>query len=155
MIKIIMIGIWISISTLASFYSVMIWKTNESASLQPDKYFGGLEYVKTSTISVPIISEGKVAGYVLARFVFLADKKILKRLSVPADVILVDEAFRIIYASTLKDFQRIEKYDLAAMTRRMQENANRRFEVNIIRDVLIDSLNYVPKNEVRFRGLRG
>jgi hypothetical protein len=154
MIKIVLTGLWICVATLGSLYGVVVWQAGKNAAAQPDKFFGGLDYVKTNTVSVPIISDGEIAGYVLARFVYVADGNKLKMLSVPAELILADEAFRILYAGSLRDFKRIEKYDLAALTKKMRERANKRFETEIIEDVLIDSINYVPKNEVRVRRKR-
>jgi len=154
MIKTILTGVWICVATLASLYSVMIWQGGKNASAQPDKFFGGLDYVKTNTVSVPIIDDGDVAGYVLARFIYLADGRQLKKMSVPAELVLIDEAFQAIYAGSLKNFKRIEKYDLAALTTRMKNSANKRFETNLIDDVLIDSISYVPKSEARRRGAR-
>jgi len=154
MIKIVLTGLWISLVTLGSLYGATVWKAGEEVKIEPKKFFGSLDTVKTEVISVPIIHEGVVKGYVLARFVYLADANLLKKLSVPPDVILMDEAFRTIYSGRLRDFERIEKYDLAALTRRMKDNANKRFEADIIKDVLVDSINYVSKSEIRFRGLR-
>jgi len=154
MIKIVLTGLWICVATLGSLYGVVVWQAGKNAAVQPDKFFGGLDYVKTNTVSVPIISDGEIAGYVLARFVYVADGNKLKMLSVPAELILADEAFRILYAGSLRDFKRIEKYDLAALTKKMRERANIRFETELIEDVLIDSINYVPKNEVRVRRKR-
>lgn len=154
MMKFILTGLWICAATLGSVYGMVVWQAGQNAPTTPEKYFGGLETVKTNTISVPIISDGKIAGYVLARFVYLADGNRLKTMSVPADLILADDAFRIIYAGSLRDFKRIEKYDLAAMTAKMRESANKRFKTKLIEDVLIDSISYVPKSEVRVRGGR-
>lgn len=154
MIKTVLTGVWICVVTLASLYFVMVWQGGKNASAQPDKFFGGLDYVKTNTVSVPIIDDGEVAGYVLARFVYLADGRKLKKLSVPAELILIDEAFQTIYAGSLKSFKRIEKYDLAALTNKMKDSANKRFETKLIEDVLIESISYVPKSEARIRGGR-
>ena len=154
MIKTILTGVWICVATLASLYSVMVWQGGKNAEATPDKFFGDLDYVKTGTVSVPIISGGQVNGYVLARFIYLADGKKLKRLSVPVDLILADEAFRVIYGGSLREFKHIEKYDLAALTSKMKENTNKRFETKLVEDVLIESINYVPKGEARTKGAR-
>jgi len=154
MIKTILTGVWICAVTLGSLYFVMVWQGGDNASAQPDKFFGGLDYVKTNTVSVPIIDDGEVAGYVLARFVYLADGRKLKRMSVPAELVLISEAFEAIYAGSLRDFKRIEKYDLASLTKKMKDNANKRFETQLIEDVLIESISYVPKSEARIRGGR-
>jgi len=154
MIKMIVTGVWVCAVTLVSLYSVMVWQGGKNAAAQPDKFFGGLDYVKTNTVSVPIIDDGQVAGYVLARFVYLADGRKLKQMSVPAELVLISEAFKAIYAGSLRDFKRIEKYDLASLTRKMKDSANKRFETKLIEDVLIESISYVPKEEARIRGGR-
>ena len=62
-----------------------------------DEFFGGLDYVKTNIMSVPIISDGAIQGYLIAQFVFTADGKVLRQLSVPPELFLTDEAFRTIF----------------------------------------------------------
>lgn len=151
MVKAVIIGIWISIASLGSFYSVFVWKGQPGENAQQRKFFGGLNYVKTNAVSVPIISQGRVSGYVLARFVYLADGTKLKQLSVPAELLLLDDAFKILYGTRLRDVQRIEKYDLAALTLKMKNSANKRLEMNLIQDVLVESINYIDKSEVRVR----
>lgn len=154
MIKIVLTGLWICAASLGSLYGVVVWQGGKTVAVKPEKFFGGLDYVKTDTVSVPVISDGKIAGYILARFVFLADGTKLETMSVPAKLVLADEAFKVLYGGSLRDFQRIEKYDLAALTKKMKEGANKRFETDLIKDILIDSINYVPKSEVRVRGKR-
>ena len=149
MLKIIAIGIWVSIATLGSFYGVMVWQSGKSAAVEQGDYFGKLEKVRTNIVSVPIISKGKISGYVLVDFIFLADANALKQMTVPAKLIVADEAFRAIYVGSLRDFERLERYDLAGLTKKMQDGANKRFGAKVIRDVLIDSINYVPKSQLR------
>ncbi len=154
MIKIVVIGVWITIAALGSFYGMMLWQSDKKIELKPDGFFGVLEQVNIDTVSVPIIYKSQVSGYVLAKFVFLADGNDLKKMSVPAQLILTDEAFRAIYVGSFRDFQRLERYDLAALTNLIKKNANKRFGAPIIKDVLVDSINYVPKSEVRKRTAR-
>ncbi len=154
MVKIVLVGLWAALSALGSFYGVMVWKAGEEAGVQPKELFAALEQVKTDIISVPMISKGEVQGYVLARFVYLADGERLKKLSVKPDVILMDEAFRLIYESPVSDFQRIEKYDLAKLTKRLKERANKRLGKDLVKDVLVDSINYVARSEIRYKGLK-
>ena len=151
MVKTIIVGIWISVVTLGSLYGAMVWQSGKTSKVEPGDFFGKLEEVKTDTISVPIIHNSKVAGYVLAKFVFLADAVKLKQMSVQASLVLNDEAFRSIYKGTLRDFEHLERYDLAALTNKMKATANKRFGTPVIKDVLIDSINYISGSELRNR----
>ncbi len=154
MVRILVVGMLATLSALGALYGVLVWQAGARAEIGKPKVLVPLEQIKTDIISVPMISEGEVKGYVLARFVYLVESDRLKRLSVPPDALLVDEAFKLIYASPVEDFRRIEKYDLAGLTRRLKENVNRRLGAPLVHDVLVDSINYVAKNEIRHRGLK-
>ncbi|WP_038034970.1 hypothetical protein [Thermopetrobacter sp. TC1] len=154
MVKTIITGIVATIAALGSFYGVLFFATSGEAKVEPKKVFVALEQLKTDIISVPMIADGEVKGYVLARFVYVVESDKLKKLSIQPDPLLVDEAFRIIYATPVRDFQRIEKYDLAALTKRLKESVNKRLGMDLVREVLVDSINYVSKSEIRYRGLK-
>ncbi len=154
MVKPLLAGLWAVIVTLGSFYGVMLMKSGSEAAIAPRQIFTALEQVKTEVISVPMIHEGRIQGYVLARFAYLMDAERRKKLSVDPGLIITDEAFRIIYASPVRDFQRIEKYDLASLTERLKKRVNERLGTELVQDVLVESINYVARSEIRFRGLK-
>ena len=152
MIKMVLVGIWVCTITLGSFYGSIVWVSGQKPKVASTAFFGKLEKVTTSTISVPIIASGKISGYVLAKFVFLADTADLKLMTVPPELILSDKAFEAIYRGSLRDFKRLEKYDLAALTKQMRMKTNTRIGTDIIKEVLVESISYIPKSELRKRG---
>ncbi len=154
MVKTILIGLWAALTALGSFYGVSLWRAGAEARVVPKELFSTLEQVKTDVVSVPMIRDGEVQGYVLARFVGLVDSVKLKKMSIKPDVILTDEAFRLIYSSPVRDFQRIEKYDLSRLTTKLKKNVNARLGMSLVHDVLVDSINYVARSEIRYRGLK-
>ena len=151
MIKLIFVGLWACAISLGSSWAVIAWKAGKAAEAvhEPDKHSGGLEQVRTKMISVPVIANGAIQGYVVAQFAFSIDAKLLKKLTIKPDAILMDEAFKTIYAGEAIDFANLKKQDLTALLKTVSDNANRRFGVPMIQDVLIQELNYVPKAEVR------
>lgn len=151
MIKLIFVGLWACAISLGSSWAVIAWKAGKAAEAahEPDKHSGGLEQVRTKMISVPVIANGAIQGYVVAQFAFSIDAKLLKKLTIKPDAILMDEAFKTIYAGEAIDFANLKKQDLPALLKTVSDNANRRFGVPMIQDVLIQELNYVPKAEVR------
>ena len=154
MVKTLITGLWAIVVTLGAFYGAMLFRAGSEARIAPKEIFASLEQLKTEVISVPMISEGRIEGYVLARFVYLMDAEKRKKLAIDPGVILTDEAFRIIYASPVRDFQRIEKYDLSALTEKLKKNVNRRLGGELVKDVLVDSINYVARSEIRYKGLK-
>src|SRR5262249_18918413 len=100
MIKLIICGLWACAVTLASSYAVVYWQTGGRASAAPDAKHeepheggggagGGLEAVKTRMISVPIIADGAIQGYVLAQFSFTVDGSLMKRMPVKPDLVFL------------------------------------------------------------------
>ena len=149
MIKLILSGLWVCLVTLLSTYAVVAWQTARAPEAEPQKLFGGLESVKTRMISVPVVADGAIHGYVMAQFVFTVDANVMKRLSVKPDVFLLDEAFRTIYAGESVDFRQFKKQDLPGLSKQIGDNVNKRLGTRLVDDVLVQELNYIAKDHVR------
>lgn len=79
MIRIFAIGLWICAVALGSLFFAVRQNDGPSGEVQANGgAFGGLDYVKTDVMSVPIISNGSVAGYVVAQLVYTVDSNIRK-----------------------------------------------------------------------------
>jgi flagellar basal body-associated protein FliL len=150
MVRIIISALWVCLITAGSVYGVVMWKSGQTAAGEKEEFFGGLDYVTSPTISVPVIDDGKIRGYVVAEFVYTAKASLLKQLSVPPDVFLTDEAFRAIYGGSAVDFDDLKKYDLEGLRATIRANVNQRFGADMIKDVLVEQFNYVPMNQIRF-----
>jgi hypothetical protein len=150
-IKLIFVGLWACAITLGSSWAVIAWKSGKAAEAarEPDKYAGGLEQVRSKMISVPIIADGSIQGYVIVQLAFSIEAKQLKQMTIKPDAILMDEAFKTIYAGETIDFRNLKKQDLPGLLKTIGDNANRRLGAPMVQDVLIQELNYVPKAEAR------
>jgi hypothetical protein len=153
MIRLVIAGLWICLVTVASSYAAMTWKGSKSAEAatqaEPEKFFGGLEQVKTRVLSVPVVADGAIQGYIVAQFSFVVGSKLLKQLSIKPEAVLLDEAFRTLYAGEDIDFRKLKKLDLTALSTRLTENVNKRFGAPFVQDVMIHDLNFVAKSEAR------
>ena len=148
MIRLVLSGLWVCIVTLAASYAAASWKVGYHPPAAEEKV-QGLQYQTTRVISVPMIKDGSVQGYVVAQFVYTIDAATLKRLSVPPEVFLLDEAFRTIYSDTSLDFQHLEKYDINKLTRNLIQQVNTRLKGDLIKDVLVDEFNYISKQDAQ------
>jgi hypothetical protein len=110
---------------------------------------GRLAGQPSGLISVPVIANGKVQGYIMAQFAFTIEGAALKRLPVKPDVYLIDEAFKILYSSDLLDFRQVKTQELPAVSKMIMDNTNNRLGGAIIRDVLVQEFTYLSKDQVR------
>jgi hypothetical protein len=149
MIKLILSALWICIITLASSYVAASWKTQTAMVATGEEGLTGLNYTKTEPINVPIIVDGAINGYVVAQFVYTADAATLKQLSVPPDAFILDEAFRTIFSDERIDFENLERFDLASLTKNLATAVNTRFGSDILQDVLVEQFTFITKDEVR------
>lgn len=154
MIKLLLVGLWACAITLSSCWAVVSW----TAASKPaeaghghgaEKSGSAFEHVRTKMISVPIIAEGAIQGYVIAQFIFSIDATQLKQLTIRPEAILLDEAFKVIYAGEAIDFRNIKKQDLPAMLKSINDGVNKRFGSQVVESVLIQELNYISKAEAR------
>jgi hypothetical protein len=155
MIKLLAAGLWACIVTLAASYVAFSWHAPAArgeGEAEPTR--GIVEMVRTRMISVPVIRSGALQGFVMAQFSFTGDAGTLKGLSVKADIVFIDEAFKAIYGEDV-DFRNLKKQDLSGLAKRIVEASNQRLGRRVIDDVFIQELNYLTKEGVRMGNRRG
>ena len=162
MIKHLLVGIWVCVVTLGSSYAAIVLQGGPQSGHAGDSHGGKgghgsakstspVEHLKTRIVSVPVVADGAVQGYVVAQFIFALGTSELAHLPIAPEPLLLDESFKAIYAGDTIDFRRFRKQDLPALSKRIQDGANKRFGTQLVQDVLIHDLNYVSKDEARGR----
>ncbi len=149
MMRLIFIGLWSAMLTVCCAYGTAAWKAKTAAPEHAEAGSHDLSQVKLKLLSVPIISSGVIQGYVLANLTFTVNSAAYKTLPEPAGAFLNDEAFRQFYSVERVDFKNMKKQDLAALTKSIAASVNARLKADVVKDVLIDELNYVPKVAAR------
>ena len=152
--KLLVLGVWLVAVSLGTSYVVASVMSGPAPEKGPSTYFAGLDYRRTDGISIPMIQDGAVRGYVLARFVYTIDGEVLASLAVPPEPFVLDEAFRTIYSMEGFDATRPERYDLAGLTSKIRDSVNARFGTAIVREVLVEQFDFLPKDELGGEGLR-
>ncbi|MES0881926.1 hypothetical protein [Roseibium sp. SCP14] len=149
MMKILVAGIWMSATMLASGYGTTQYiAAQKRVGDANEPAFVGLDYETVKPVNVPMLFEGTLQGYVVAKLVFTADSDVLRRLPVPPHPFLVDEAFRRLYSDDTLDFTNLERYDLDAFTKHLKDRTNARIGQIVVHDVLVEEFNYFDKDDV-------
>lgn len=149
MIRNIVAGFWICGVALASCYGVASYAVGNPSPSQKANNLVGLQYKKLPPMNVPIIAEGVVKGYVVANMVFTADAETLRSLSVPVDAFIQDEAFRYIYSDPSLDFNKLSRYNVSRMINDVVANVNKRLGSDIVKEILVENINFVDKSDIR------
>lgn len=149
MIKFLLVGIWGMAVALGAAWGTSYWQAHRTAGAAHAKGHGGLETVKPKSMTVPVIVDGAITGYVVVQLVFTVEKEAVKTISGGVESFLVDEAFRAIYSAELFDPRRARKADLVTMAGQLREAVNKRFGSHLVQDVLIQEMSYVAKDDVR------
>lgn len=148
MIRFVIIGVWACLVGLGSSYAAA-WYAAGAPRKSEEPYLAGLEYRRLPAITVPMIVDGKLQGYVLAKFVITADAAELRKLPMEPTVFAVNAAFSEIYVNGRIESGKITKYNLPEMLGRIKTSTNTYLNGEVVREVLVDSLNYIDKTDMR------
>ncbi|MFC6494024.1 hypothetical protein [Ancylobacter dichloromethanicus] len=98
---------------------------------------------------MPMIIDGTVRGYVVAKLVFTADAEALHQLAIEPQIFVTHRAFDEIYTNGRVEFGKLSKYNLAEMMDNIKNKSNEGLNGPLVQEVLVDSINYVDKAEIR------
>lgn len=146
MIKTLFVGLWVCAVTLGSAYYGM--SMNGGAHHDPNKP-APVELLKLRPITVPVVNEAGVEGYLLAVIGYNIDRKKLTDPATMVEPILQDESFRMLYGVDSGKYKKPRKSDLDEISKSLVEGVNKRFGVELAKDVLIEELSYIPKEKAR------
>jgi hypothetical protein len=107
-----------------------------------------LEFIKLDVLSVPVIRQGRVQGYVLARIAIGVPVEDAKKNRIAISLYSSEGAFRAIYEEGF-EFSHLKAADIGRLADRMTKLINDRMRVSVVGVTTIESLNFVPYSEVR------
>lgn len=151
MILRILAGLWLLTVALGASFGMTQFKMKQAADAiaaaapkkKPD------ELRKLKSVTVPLIANGKVQGYLVTTLAFLADGEVLKKLEVPPDAFVADEAFRALYSDDKLDYRHLDRFDLARFAATVKAGVNARLKSEVVNDVLVQEFNFVGAEDVR------
>jgi hypothetical protein len=106
---------------------------------------------KTHEINVPRLKDGAIKGYAVMLLSYTLDLDALKKAAMAPDSILVDEAFRYVYNDDTIDFDHLDRFDLAKMSKALIRSVNARVKGDVLVDVGVEEFTYAPISDTRQR----
>ncbi|XWN32972.1 MAG: hypothetical protein ROR55_07795 [Devosia sp.] len=144
--KMILVGLWAVAVTLGAAYGVAAWKM-ETPGDEEGPRLEGLRYTALPTMSVPVVDAGRISGYVVVRMVYTADTAVLRSLAMAPDAFITDEIFRDVYGRAETRFGQLRRMDLTTLAEEARKRANARLGDEVIKDLLVDGLNYIDLSD--------
>jgi flagellar basal body-associated protein FliL len=148
-IKTLLVGLWVCGVALGSTYFFMKMQAD---ARNPDKAkdeVAAIEFIKTDMVSVPVIKSGKVQGYLVTQLSFAVNNIETAKLSFEPTPYLIDIAYRTLYENSAVDFSQLKTQDLGSLAKKIADAANAKLGAEVVKDVLMNEINYVPRDEVR------
>ena len=154
MIKFVVAGLWLcAVSIGAVIYSFQV--AGAKTTVEPAAaLLGGLDYVKTDVLSVPVLRRGGVVGYFLTRLVYTVDPVEIKELSVPPLTLINDQVYTYLFTNPNIDFSQIDTLDLDTFRNGLRDSINKRIGKDMIHDIMIEQIDFLSKSEIRDNALR-
>lgn len=154
MIKFIVATLWvIGVTIGAIFYSFQSAGAKNTVEI-PSPLLGGLDYIKTDVLSVPLIRDSAVQGYFITRLVYTVDPEKMKLMSVPPDALITDQVYQYIYSNPQLDFAHHETLDVNAFKTGIRDAINARIEHPLVQEVLVEQIDFLSKEEIRDNTIR-
>jgi hypothetical protein len=153
MIKFAIAALWICAATVgAVIYS--FHAAGEAADKPPRPLLGGLDYISTNMISVPLVRDARVKGYFLTKLVYTVEPATRAKLSVPAEALITDQVYSYLYANPPIDPAKEKPVDLDAFRKNIRDSINARIGSKLVDDVMIDQFNFLTTDEIRDNAVR-
>lgn len=148
MVKLLVVGIVAAIATLGGIAGTLYVMQPKPAEQVAEKY----DWLKLEAISVPILRNGKVSGYVIAGF---SGEVRARDLAARRDAVsshLNAAAFRVIYDEPSFDFKELKPAEMAALGKRVVAQVNKNMASESFKEVIIENLNYLTPEQARNPG---
>jgi len=148
MVKMILIGVLVALSTLGGSYAGMMLAHSSSRAAEHAEV-EALEIVKFESLSIPVLRNGKVHGYVLGRFAFGASPSEVKKNRTAMTMYVSEAVFTSIYEEDSIDFSALRPLQVDALAERIVKKANGRIGQPLIKQAFIENLSFLGQEEVR------
>lgn len=147
MIRIVFVGFWVVCVTLGATYGGAYWRSHGNSKID-DTHETKLAVRPLKVLTVPIIEEGVLRGYVSATFSVVAPAADPHNGGLDPESFILDEAFRMIYSDKNIDFSNLRKHDLSELTHRITEKVNARIGKAAVKEILVGNFNFIAREDV-------
>lgn len=147
MVRMLLLGLVVVIATLGGSYAAMQFPRGTSSKTEDASEKA--EVVKLDPVSVPVVREGKIQGYVIGRFAFSAPASAIRKDKDVLSLYVNEAIFRSVYEEEGLDFTALKIVEVDKLIGRMVTKANARLGQSTIVQIFVESMNFLAHDAVR------
>ncbi|MHC5308390.1 hypothetical protein [Bartonella sp. LJL80] len=148
MIKIVAVGLWVCLVALGTLMLGIKMNSVPSTATAATDTTPRIDYDRTDVISVPIMVNGKVNGYIISQLVYTVDANVKAKISVPLGLFVNDEVFRAFFGA-YSDTREVERVKFDDVKKQIIDGVNQRFPEPVIKDLIVEQFNFISADQVR------
>lgn len=148
MIKTVVIGLWVCIIALGSLMAAIKVGSTPKPAAAEEQAAPTVDFDRTDVMSVPILADGKVYGYIISQLVYTVDSNVKQKVNVPLGLFVNDAVFSALFGS-YSDTKQIERIKFDDVKQKIIDGVNQRFPEPVIKDIMVEQFNYIPADQVR------
>ena len=147
MVRMLLLGLVVVIATLGGSYAAMQFP--RGAPSKTEDASEKAEVVKLDPVSVPVVREGRIQGYVIGRFAFSAPASAIRKDKDALSLYVNEAIFRSVYEEEGLDFTALKIVEVDKLIGRMVTKANARLGQSTIVQIFVESMNFLAHDAVR------
>ena len=153
MIKALIAGIWVTalLSGTVFFFGQPSTEEENSEEMEQAK----IEQVKLDSMSVTIVRDNTLQGYVLIDAVFMLNMDKIANKAVPIDIALKDVVNNSIFTYKDINLQYLESFEYEKFKIKVSEDLDKKYGSGFVQDMLIERIDFISYEEIRTKKLRG
>lgn len=157
MFKALFVGIWVAGLLSGSVYLFSTAPSGEEEKTTVEKvsdYFGGLESINLGGFNVTVIRDNEIKGYLIIDSVLTVKKADMGEASVPLQYLLKDLMITALHNNEDLDIYRLDKFNVKDFQENITMMLNKKLGKEAVKDVLIQQIDYLSKEDIRDLNLR-
>lgn len=107
MLKLVLTGIWVCAVTLGAVYYSIQMALPPSPDSEAARAEASLEYIRGENLSIPVIADGEVSGYFVARITVQVNRDKIGKEEVPLKQLLTDQLITLLSTTSMTNLAQI------------------------------------------------
>lgn len=133
-------------ASLTGFY--LATQSQRSSLLAENNPPADIHNASAGSMTIPVITNGKVDGYFLTKVSLVVEGKNVDPLEVPIEELLRDEMLTLLTGSRYSTLPETGNYDIAAFKTMVKDAMNKRLGAEAVLQVLVGQLDYLSKKDL-------
>ena len=154
MLKMIFAGVWAIGLMMGSTYFFANFMNSSIPDHEGAIDASNLTDINIDTMSIAMIRNNNIVGYLMLSPVIVVDEELIDYISVPIQYYARDVIINTVHKNENIDVYRLDKFDYEDFQSKVVANINANIGKNMVHKVLIQSIDFITKEDVRDLQLR-